>query len=156
GFIVPGENANLGHFDPTLLYTFQIENTGDAKGDAFIDVTFSPQTDRTVPQMATISLPNGSTFMAPTTVSSGSASTAPPQTVTTDPTSGVSFFAGLTDDPFFFDIPAELRYRKSRQDGTPDPSVFVRARDSFAGYNVTMIALEVPAAMLKGSNGNII
>jgi hypothetical protein len=76
--------------------------------------------------------------------------------VTTDPVSGVSFFAGLTDDPFFFDIPAFGRFVASVRAGTPDATVFQRGRDSFAGYNVLTIALSVPAASLKGTNGNII
>src|SRR5690348_3482263 len=40
GFIVPGEAVNFTVFDPTIRYRFQIENTGDEKPDAFIDVTF--------------------------------------------------------------------------------------------------------------------
>jgi hypothetical protein len=156
GFIVPAENANLGLFDSTLTYRFQIENTGDARGDGNIDVTFSKQTDRAMPQTATIKLLSGATFTAPTTVSSATAATPPTPTVTTDATSGVSFFAGLTDDPFFFDIPAELKYRKSRTDGSPDPTAFNRMRDSFAGYNVEMIVLSVPATLLRGSAGDVI
>jgi hypothetical protein len=156
GFIVPAENANLGHFDPSIRYRFQIENTGDARGDAFVDVTFSPQTSRTAAQTATIVLPSGASFTAPTTVSSATADTAPPPTITTDAASGVAFFAGLTDDPFFFDIPAELRYRASRVAGTPNPAFLTRGRDSFAGYNVTMIALSVPVALLRGSAGNVV
>jgi hypothetical protein len=156
GFIVPGENANLGNFDPSLRYRFQIENTGDARGDAFIDVTFSALTDRAQPQTATIVLPSGAHFLAPTTVSSASADTAPTPTVTTDAATGVSFFAGLTDDPFFFDIPAELRYRKSRFDGNPNPALLTRGRDTFAGYNVTMIVLSVPVNSLLGSAGTVI
>ncbi len=31
-----------------------------------------------------------------------------------------------------------------------------RSRDSFAGYNIHMIAISVPASMLRGSAGNII
>lgn len=156
GFIVPAENANLGHFDPSIRYRFQIENTGDARGDAFVDVTFSPQTSRTVPQTATIILPSGASFTAPTTLSSATADTAPPPTITTDAASGVAFFAGLTDDPFFFDIPAELKYRASRVAGATNPAFLTRGRDSFAGYNITMIALSVPAALLRGSAGNVI
>ena len=40
GFIAPGENANFGIFDPALRYRFEIENTGDPRPDAFIDVLF--------------------------------------------------------------------------------------------------------------------
>src|SRR2546423_9138878 len=46
GFIVPAENANLGFFDNNVRFHYQIENTGDARGDLFIDVTFSKQTSR--------------------------------------------------------------------------------------------------------------
>jgi hypothetical protein len=95
-------------------------------------------------------------FTAPTTVSSATATTPPAPVITTDPATGISFFAGLADDPFFFDIPAELRYRASRFAGIPDPSFFDRARDSFAGYNVMIIALRVPASLLRGSAGDII
>jgi hypothetical protein len=109
-----------------------------------------------MPQTATITLPSGARFMAPTTVSSATADTAPAPTITTDPASGVAFFAGLTDDPFFFDIPAELKYRASRVAGSPNPALLTRGRDSFAGYNVTMIVLSVPATLLRGSAGNTI
>src|SRR5581483_9870825 len=44
GFIVPGEAVNLAAFDPNVLYRFVIENTGDAKPDEFIDITFSERT----------------------------------------------------------------------------------------------------------------
>jgi hypothetical protein len=155
GFIVPSENANLGFFDSTLRYRFEIENTGDAVGDRFIDVTFSKQTSRTTAQTATITIANNAllplpvTFTAPTTVSSATGDAAPAAVVTTDPASGIKFFAGLVDDPFFFDIPAELRYRASRFANAPDPSFYARARDSFAGYNILMIALSVPKELLQ-------
>src|SRR5262247_3303274 len=57
GFVVPSELLNLSFFAPDVTYEFQIENTGDAIADQFIDVTFSPQTSRSKPQTATIKLP---------------------------------------------------------------------------------------------------
>jgi hypothetical protein len=72
--------------------------------------------------------------------------------VTTDGVSGVSFFAGLRDDPFFFDIPAELKYRASRFKNATDPSFFIKQRDSFAGYNINMVALRVPVSLIRGSS----
>src|SRR5687767_12854153 len=66
GFIVPGENVNFGLFDPSARYSFEIENTGDPRPDAFIDVRFAPRVPP-APQTATISLPGGRTFNAPTT-----------------------------------------------------------------------------------------
>src|SRR5262249_14047302 len=140
GFIVPSEMLNLGFFSPEVDFEFQIENTGDAVPDQFIDIMFSPQTSRSQPQTAKISLPGGSTFMASTTVPSLGA-TSPQFTVTTDPATGVSFFAGMTDDPFFFDIVGFNRFVASIQAGAVDPAKLQRGRDSFAGYNIHMIAL---------------
>src|SRR5215470_15528200 len=62
GFVVPSELLNLSFFSPDVLFRFEIENTGDAAPDQTIEVTFSPQTSRSKPQMATIKLPDGNTF----------------------------------------------------------------------------------------------
>ncbi len=162
GFIVPSELLNLSFFGPDITYRFEIENTGDAISDQAIDITFSPQTSRSAPQTATVTLPRrsignprGFKFNAPTTVQTLNAA-ANPFTVTTDPSSGISFFAGLTDDPFYFDIVGFNRFVGSVLGGTPDPTRLLRSRDSFAGYNIHMIALEVPASMLRGPAGNVI
>ncbi len=167
GFVLPQQALNNGFFSSDILYRFEIENSGDAVADRFIDVTFSPQTARNAPQTATFvlsSVPSsrkairsqfGGTFTALTTVPNLSSS-APPFVVTTDQASSISFFAGLTDDPFYFDIPAFSRFVASVNAGTPNPAVFQRSRDSFAGYNIHSIAIEVPASLLRGSAGNII
>ncbi len=153
GFVVPSELLNLSFFAPDVVFRFEIENTGDAVADQTVEVTFSPQTSRSAPQMATIKLPNGATFTAPTTVQT-LAPTAKPFAVTTDPATGVSFFAGLTDDPFFFDIVGFNRFVSSVLAGNPDPAKLQRNRDSFAGYNIHMIALSIPASMLRGQPDN--
>lgn len=158
GFITPFENANLGFFDSLVRYRFQIENTGDAKGDLLIDVSFSKQIARNQRQTATVSFSGHcglgvcpQTFTVPdaTTLSSGSAAVAPAQKINSFGP-GLKLFAGLTDDPFFFDGPAELLYRASRIAGSPNPAVFARKRDAFAGYNILTIALSVPRAILEG------
>ena len=149
GFITPGENNNSGAFDPNVRYRFEIETNGDATPDHFFEITFSPRQDVNASQTATIILPSGDRFLAGATPSSATDTTAPAPVISTDPNTGVSFFAGLTDDPFFFDIPAELRYRASRIAGSPDPSFFNRGRDTFAGYNTLMIALSAPASLLR-------
>src|SRR5712691_10145660 len=131
GFVVPSEVLNLSFFAPDVVYRFEIENTGDAVPDRKIDITFSPQTARNQPQTATIKLrrieregdeeegdeEDGNSklvFTAPTTVQTlnGSANAF---VVTNDPASGSSFFAGLTDDPFYFDIVGFNRFVLSWQ-----------------------------------------
>lgn len=154
GFIVPGENANFGIFDPAIRYRFELENTGDAKPDSAIDVRFSPRIASggvPQPQTATINLPNGRTFTAPATNSSATADTSPPPVLTTDSQSNVTFFAGLADDPFFFDIPAFGRFNASIRAGAPNPAVFNRGRDTFAGYNTLAIALSMPLSLVRGN-----
>jgi hypothetical protein len=159
GFIVPGENSNFGIFDPALRYRFEIETTGDAKPDKFIDVRFSPRVANAagVPlaQTATINLPNGRTFTAPSTNSSNSADVAPTPVLTTDPQTNVIFFAGLTDDPFFFDIPAFARFNGSIRAGSPNPGLFSRGRDTFAGYNTLSIAFSMPLSFIRGPGNEL-
>src|SRR5881397_3787701 len=159
GFIVPSELLNLSFFSPDVTYRFELENTGDARPDAFLEVTFSPQTSRSTPQTATIRFfererrhPTWS-FTAPTTVQTLN-ETPNPFVITTDPKTDVSFFAGLTDDPFYFDIVGFNRFVSSVLAGSPDTTKLQRARDSFAGYNIHMIALRVPASILRGPPAN--
>src|ERR1051326_4102020 len=125
GFIVPSENGSLGGFDHDVLFRFNIENTGDAAPDKFVYVNFDAQTSRSQPQTAHITIGNRS-FTAPTTVASATAVTAPAPVVTTDPATGISFFAGLTDDPFFFDIPGFNRFVGSILGGVPNVGLLDR------------------------------
>jgi len=160
GFVVPSEGLNLSFFGPDIMYRFEIENTGDSIADTTLDVTFSPQTSRGTPQTATITLPARPgtrirRFEAPTTLQTFNPDPNP-FTVTTNQTYGVSFFAGLTDDPFYFDIVGFNRFVSTVLNGNPDPTRLQRARDSFAGYNIHMIAVKVPASMLRGPAGSVI
>jgi hypothetical protein len=154
GFIVPSEMVNQGAFDPHSRYRIELEETGDARADRFIDITFSARTSRTAPQMATIVLPDGRRFMAPTTVPTLD-NLAPTRTLTTDPATNVSFFAGVVDDPFFFDIPGFNRFVASVQAGSPDVTQLQRGRDSFAGYNDLGVAISVPITLLNFTNDTI-
>ncbi len=159
GFVVPGEALNFGIFDPDIRYRFELEMTGDAIPDRFIDIKFSPKTQSAAtPQTATIILPDGRTFTAPTTVPSLSA-TAPPRVVTTDQASGVRFFAGLVDDAFIFDIPGFNRFLASARAANGnldniDANLLRRGRDSFAGYNTLAIAFSFPIASLQPTANN--
>lgn len=154
GFIPPGENANFGQFDHRIVTLVEFDVTGNAVADAFAAFQFSPQVSRTAPQTATLTVLNAAgasifSTTAPTTLSS-TAATAPPQTVTTHP-SGIKIFAGMTDDPFFFDIPAFGAFTASVLAGSPDPTRLARGRDSFAGYNTMAIAFSFPRSLLPAS-----
>jgi hypothetical protein len=167
-FIVSSEHFGMVIFDSNLRYRFEIENTGDAIPDAFVDVRYSPGLGRQTAQTATITLPNGHSFTAPTTIATQEpypynpppeTGTAPAPVITTDLVTGAKFFAGAADDPFFLDDTGANRLVASANahPGHPDKSLLSArgGRDTYAGFNVLLTVVEVPAALLKGA-GNII
>ena len=161
GFIVPGEAVNFGAFDSRVRYLVGLETTGDARLDQSIEIRFSKRTSPTTPQTATITLPFGEVMQAPTTLPTlADAANAP--VITVDSATGISFFAGPADDPFFFDIPGFNRFVASVLAGAPNAAALQRGRDSFAGYNVQAFALSIPISYLRlqssGANpaGNIL
>ena len=154
GFIVPGEAVNFAAFDPDVHFQLQIENSGDARPDRFIGVSFSPRTGAANPQTATVVFPDGSTLQGPTTIPTLAPAAVPP-TITTDVRRGVSLFAGEIDDPFFFDIPAFGRFVASVKAGTPNPALLQRGRDTFAGYNIMAFVIEMPVSMLRGRSSEV-
>lgn len=158
GFIVSGEHFGEAIFDHNIRYRFEIENTGDAKPDAYVDVYYSPGLGRVTGQTATIELPGGKKFTAPTTVSNQEY-TAPEFTVTNDRQTGASFYAGVADDPFFLDDTGANRTVASAimNPGRPDTALLSErgGRDTYAGFNVLITAVEIPVVMLKGK-GNVI
>ena len=114
----------------------------------------------------TASAQTGATGTAPFPIlstASTQAATALTQTVNTLDTSTtttagppIQFFAGEVADPFFFDLTAFSLFIKSCQGGSPDTSQFTRARNSFSGYNVLAIAIELPLALVQGTNGAVV
>lgn len=159
GFIVSGEHFGMPIFDHNIRYRFEIENTGDAKPDKFVDITYSKGLGRQMPQTATIELPNGKKFTAPTTISTQEY-TAPEQVVTTDPATGAKFFGGNADDPFFLDDTGANRMVASsiKNPGHPNKSLLSErgGRDTYAGFNVLATVVSVPADLLRGKAGNVI
>ncbi len=137
-FLISSEIIGQAIFDHNLRYRFEIENTGNGVPDRFIDVRFTRGVGReTGPQTATITLPDGRSFTAPTNVPTQGADTnditPPALNVTTDTVSGASFFAGVTDDPFFLDNTAANRYVLSsiRNPGNPNRAIWTNR----AGFN---------------------
>jgi hypothetical protein len=68
--------------------------------------------------------------------------------------SSLKVFAGLREDPFFFDVEQFFRVRAGALGMGPavgfrDPS---KAVDFATGYNVNAIAVQVPIALLKGNS----
>jgi hypothetical protein len=137
GFIVSGEHFGMAIFDSNIRYRFEIENTGDAKPDAFVDVTYSKGLGRVTPQTATIELAERQKFTAPTTVSDQEYK-APPPVITTDPATGVTFYGGNADDPFFLDDTGANRMIASAimNPGRPNTALLANA----AGATLTPVS----------------
>ncbi len=158
GFIVSSEHFGMDIFDPHQRYRWEIENTGDAIPDEYVDVYYSPGLGHLTPQTATIVLPNGHRFMAPTTIADQVPRPNPP-VVTTDPATGVRFFAGVMDDPFFLDDTGANRFVASSvtHPGHPDRALLgLRGgRNTYAGFNTLITAVELPVRMLRGK-GDVI
>ncbi len=159
GFVVSGEHFGMAIFDHNIRYRFEIENTGDAKPDAFVDVTYSKGLGRTMIQTATIELPGGKKFTAPTT-SSDQEYKAPDFVITNDQETGTAFYAGVADDPFFLDDTGANRFVLSsiKNPGRPNKALLSErgGRDTYAGFNTLITAISVPASMLRGKAGNVI
>lgn len=153
GFIVPSEAGNFGVFDPNVQFRFKIENSGDAKFDKAIDVTFSPRATAAVgpqTQIATIAISGVNEVLTAPATNPTLANTPNPQVVTRLSTTGVDFYAGIADDPFFFDIVGFNRFVAKAVAGDATAGAELnRGRDSFAGYNTMAIALRVPVALLS-------
>ncbi len=155
GFVVSGEHFGMAIFDHNIRYRFEIENTGDAKPDLFVDVVYSKGLGREKTQMATITLPDGKSFTAPTTMSTQEYK-APEIVVSTDKESGAKFYAGVADDPFFLDDTGANRLVGSalKNPGHPETSYLSErgGRDTYAGFNTLITAVSVPAKMLKSAS----
>jgi Domain of unknown function (DUF4331) len=156
GFIISGEHFGMSIFDSHLRYRWMIANSGNPKPDMYIDVTYAPGVGRGTAQTATITLPNGAHFTALSTVATQTPRAKPP-VITTDPATGVKFFAGVMDDPFFLDDTGANLFGASVLMGHPNPSLIGKrgGRDTYAGFNTLITALELPVAMVKGAGNKI-
>ncbi len=159
GFVVSGEHFGMAIFDHNIRYRFEIENTGDAKPDTFVDVHYSKGLGRTMNQTATIELPGDKKFTAPTTPSDQEYE-APEFVITNNQETGAAFYAGVADDPFFLDDTGANRFVLSsiKNPGRPNKSLLSErgGRDTYAGFNTLITAVSIPASMLRGKAGNVI
>jgi hypothetical protein len=124
-------------FDPKGTYEFLIDNDGDARADVTLSATFAD-----TGQGQRIKVKRGNATV-------GNAATGERFSLH----GGGQAWAGLADDPFFFDLQA-LNDQVKHAGGSRtfcDPG----KTDFFAGTNVSAIALEVPSAWLNGASSNI-
>lgn len=125
-------------FSPRVLYRFGIDNDGDGAAEHNIDFVFTELTAPGV-QRFRARFPGGLVIRGRVN----------PPTRPTNPIivsgplgSDILIFAGPTDDPFFFDAVGFNRVRAGDPDG-------FRGIDSFADFNVSAIAVALPAELVS-------
>lgn len=149
-------------FSPDYLYQFKIDNTGDAKEDLVIQVVFDKAGTA---QTASVYGPAAPSVTGARNVLLGSQPSATGLFNTVFGSGGaVEGFAGLRDDPFVFDFAQFTRILNNQQDlfravgsfrGRPVRADGTSGVDSFAGFNLTSIAVSVPKASLRGTSSKI-
>lgn len=160
-FQAPG---NGQFFSPDVLYQFKIDNGGgkdgsgplDAVEDLVIQGTFTKASDD---QQFTVVGPvkpkkTGTLNSLVKLGKDQSAITGPADgTVKVEASVNTKVFAGLREDPFFFD----LIYGEKLAGVIKGPPVPLRTPgvDFFAGFNVSIFAVEVPVASIKGTGNSV-
>jgi hypothetical protein len=129
-------------FDPNAQYLIHVDTNGDEAEDVSYLWDFAPEAAGT--QAYTVTL-NGAPFAAGAT--GGNVAVV----------SGGQVFAGLVDDPFFFDLDGFNRFKSELLAGNGiDLSMICNTNPDtnfFAGFNGSAIALEVPDGDLGGMIG---
>jgi hypothetical protein len=150
GFIPPAEAAAAA-FDPDVLYQFKIDTNGDAREDLVIQAFVTGSATNQVMHFIGPTAPSRPGTMSRLVngrgITSVRVSTGAAPAVTT--AQGVSVFAGVRDDPFFFDLVRFNAIIAGQETSFRDPGV-----DTFAGFNVLALVVEFPKALL-GTAGTI-
>jgi len=127
-------------FATNAEYRLNIDTNGDFVADDVYTVTFG--TNAPDHKQSVTLTKNGQTVL---TGKTGSANNG----------GGAKLFAGIRDDPFFFDLAGFLRWRDPDGNGvyTYDGSTNLDLGDFFKGTNISSIVLEIPDSWL-GSSAN--
>ncbi|MEG4144826.1 DUF4331 domain-containing protein [Microcoleus sp. Pol12B5] len=154
------------YFSTTALYQFHITQVGDVnstptgRSDIILRFAFSPPNNQGMQAVAVTVVRNGSETTTKATVNGGLIATTPLNSnavLNTVPVGGsnLTVFAGLREDPFFFDVEQFFRVRAAAL-GTGPRTAFKepsQAIDFTKGYNVNTIAVRIPKAFLQAGSG---
>jgi hypothetical protein len=127
-----------------VTYWFRIDTNGDAAADVNIGVSFSKPNARGVQTMTVTR--NGERLLSGTTSRD--------KAVTMNRSGMVRAYAGLRDDPFFFDLDGFINILSS-ESGKSFLGCTGARTDFFAKKNVSSIVLELPASMVRGSSSQV-
>jgi Domain of unknown function (DUF4331) len=143
GLTAPGKRPVFASGAPSVArtkavtYWLRVDSNGDATADVNLAVSFSKPNAAGV-QTLTVKR-NGKQLLT--------GRTSPGKAVTINRAGAVRAYAGLRDDPFFFDLDGFVNIL-SQEAGKSFLGCKSPRTDFFAGKNVSAIVLELPAAML--------
>jgi hypothetical protein len=150
GLTAPGKRPVFASGSPAVaktkgvIYWLRVDNDGDAVSDVDLGVSFSKANAKGVQTMKLTR--NGKLLL--------SGKTSPGKTATVSSKGGVRAYAGLRDDPFFFDLDGFINIL-SKEAGKSFLGCTGARTDFFAKRNVSAIVLELPAALLRGDSSMI-
>jgi Domain of unknown function (DUF4331) len=131
-------------FDPAATYVINVDTSGDTTPENVYAFDFAAVAGST--QAYTVTM-NGAPF--------GAGVTDTPASIAT----GGQLFAGLVDDPFFFDLDGFVHFKAELLAGNGIDLSMICDTDPdanfFAGFNASGIGLEVPDADLGGGAINV-
>jgi hypothetical protein len=144
GYAVPALEKRY-MFSPKVRYRFNIDNNGDYRPDEGVELRFgeaefthkvhgvwTSQTFTATFSMRRIEPVRGSCTPATEVLQAAL------DPVVFDGADGVKVYAGLRDDPFFFNLTGSDRVFAGQQ------PKFLSGIDNFAGFNVSAIVVEIP------------
>ena len=149
GFSKPGMQATFATGVPSVAatrrvsYNLRVDNNGDAREDVVLSVTFGNPNKQGVQKLQVRR--NGKLVLTGKTSAFGR--------VVVNKGKGIRAFAGMRDDPFFFDLQGFLNILSS-EPGKSFLGCTGPRPDAFANNNVSSIVLELNPSLLtsKGSS----
>jgi hypothetical protein len=151
GLTAPGKHPVFASGSPSVkktnavTYWFRVDNNGDAVPDVNLGVSFSKPNAAGV-QLMTVRR-NGKVLLT--------GRTSPGKAAVVRSKGAVRGYAGLRDDPFFFDLDGFLNIL-SKDAGKSFLGCTSSRTDFFAQNNVSAIVLELPASLLTRSDSSAI
>jgi hypothetical protein len=145
--LIPPPEAGTTFFDPNVLYQWKIDNTGDAVEDLVIQAFVTGSGPNQVVHFRGPATPlmRGSetrVLRGPETATVRVSHDAAPIVASRG---ALTVFAGVRDDPFFFDLTRFKEIIAGHASSFRNPGV-----DAFAGTGVLAIVVELPSALLGG------
>lgn len=149
GFSKPGAQAMFATGIPSVAatkrvsYNLRVDNNGDARQDVVLSVTFGKPNKQSVQKLQVRR--NGKVILNGKTSAFGR--------VVVNNGKGVRAFAGMRDDPFFFDLQGFLNILSS-EPGKSFLGCSAPRPDAFAGSNVSSIVLDLKSSLLTRSGSS--